>query len=117
MLQAVPIDDGLGIDYAAVSRGTPVYSCDEELIGKVEAILDNKSERIFDGVVIEGSDGKLRFCDAPEVQRTAERGVTLTITATEAAALPPPEKAPPSFKANPGGGRLSRMFGRGWKKS
>jgi hypothetical protein len=113
----VAIDDGLGIDYAAVTRGTPVYSCDEELIGTVDAILDNKSERIFDGVVIETTDGKLHFCDAPEVQRTAERGVTLTITAAEAAQLPAPEKAPPKFKANPGGGRLSRMLGRGWKKS
>jgi len=117
MLPVVAIDDGQAIDYAAVSRGTPVYSADEEMVGKVEAILDNKSERIFDGVVIEGADGKLRFCDAPEVQRTAERGVTLTITAAEVAQLPPPENAPPKFKADPGGGRLSRMFGRGWKKS
>jgi hypothetical protein len=43
--------------------------------------------------------------------------VTLTITAAEVGELPPPEKAAPSFKANPGGGRLSKMLGRGWKKS
>ena len=117
MLPIVAIDDGQAIDYAAVSRGTPVYSADEEIVGKVDAILDNKGERIFDGVVIEGTDGKLRFCDAPEVQRTAERGVTLTLTAAEAAQLPPPDKGAPSFKADPGGGRLSRLFGKGWKKS
>jgi hypothetical protein len=116
MLHAVAIDDGNAIDYAAVTRGTPVYSSDEELVGTVDAILDNRGERIFDGVVIEATDGKLYFCDAPEVQRTAERGVTLTLTAAEVGELPPPEKAPPSFKANAGGGRLSKMFGRGWKK-
>jgi hypothetical protein len=117
MLHLVAIDDGNAIDYAVVPRGTPVYSSDEQVVGKVEAILDNAEERIFDGVVFVDSNGDLRFCDAPEVQRTAERGVTLTITAEAAAKLPPPEKPTPSFKADPGGGRLSRMFGRGWKKS
>jgi hypothetical protein len=111
------IDDGNAIDYAVVPRGTPVYSSDEQIVGKVEAILDNPEERIFDGVVIEAPGGELRFCDAPEVQRTAERGVTLGITAAEAEKLPPPDKAAPSFKANVDGGRLSRVFGRGWKKS
>jgi hypothetical protein len=116
MLYGMPIDDGNAIDYAVVPRGTPVYSSDEQLVGKVDAILDNPEERIFDGVIIEMAGGELCFCDAPEVQRTAERGVTLSIDAAEAAKLPPPEKPAPSFKANPGGGRLSRMFGRGWKK-
>jgi hypothetical protein len=110
------IDDGNAIDYAVVSRGTPVYSCDEQVVGKVDAILDNPREQIFDGVVFETTGGDLRFCDAPEVQRTAERGVTLTLTAAEAAKLPPPDKAAPSYKANVGGGRLSRMFSRGWKR-
>ncbi len=110
------IDDGHGIDYAAVTRGTPVYSSDEEEIGKVDAILDNHQQRIFDGVVIEMKNGDLRFCDAPEVHRTAERGVTLTITAAEAAQLPTPEKGAPSYRANPGGGRLSKMLGHGWKR-
>ncbi len=53
--------------------------------------------------------------DAPEVRRTAERGVTLTITSEEVAELPPPEKGPPVFKPR-GGGRVSRLFGGGWKK-
>jgi hypothetical protein len=113
----MPIDDGNAIDYAVVSRGTPVYSCDEQIVGKIDTILDNPEERIFDGVIFETPSGELRFCDAPEVQRTAERGVTLAITAAEAAELSPPEKPTPSYKADPGGGRLSRMFGRGWKKS
>jgi len=86
------IDDGQAIHYAAVEPGTPVYSVDEVEVGKVKAILDNYRERIFDGVVFRDTGGALRFADAPEVSRTAERGVTLTLTAEQARQLPPPEK-------------------------
>ena len=110
------IDDGEAIHYAAVKRGTPVYSSDEVEIGRVEAILDNYKEHIFDGVVFEDSDGVLRFADAPEVSRTAERGVTLTMVAAEAARLPPPDEGTPSYGPNLAKGRVSRLFGRGWKK-
>jgi hypothetical protein len=111
------IDDGHAVHYSAVERGTPVYSSDEVEVGKVDAVLDNYREHIFDGIVIETLSGDLRFVDAPEVARTAERGVTLSIDAAQAAELPPPEKAPPSFKPNVKAGRLSRFFGGGgWKK-
>ena len=110
------IDDGEAVHYAAVERGTPVYSSDEVEVGRVEAILDNYKEHIFDGVAFKDADGVLRFADAPEVRRTAERGVTLAITATEAAQLPPPDEGHPSFRPNLASGRLSKMFGRGWKK-
>jgi hypothetical protein len=110
------IDDGPAIHYSAVQRGTPVYSSDEVVIGKVDDVLDNYAERIFDGIVMEDTNGDLKFVDAPEVARTAERGVTLTITAAEAAELPVPEKGPKVLKANPRAGRLSRMLGGGWRR-
>ena len=110
------IDDGNSIHYAAVERGTPVYSSDGQVIGRVDAILDNYKERIFDGLVIETPGRELRFVDAPEVARTAERGVTLTISAEEARSLPPPEKAGPMFRPNQHAGRLGRLLGRGWKR-
>jgi hypothetical protein len=110
------IDEGPGVHYAAVKRGTPVYSSDGVLVGKVDAILDNYNEHIFDGVVIDRPDGALVFADAPEVSRTAERAVTLAIDAAAAADLPTPEKAAPSYKANLKAGRVSKMFGRGWKR-
>ena len=110
------IDDGQAVHYTAVSRGVPVYSSDGQEVGKVDAVLDNYTEHIFDGIVLETPTGELRFADAPEVARTAERGVTLSITAAEAAALPEPEKAPPSFGVNRRAGKVSRFFGRGWKK-
>jgi hypothetical protein len=111
----VTIDDGHAVHYTAVGDGTPVFSSDEVQVGVVHAVLDNYVEHIFDGIVMETPDGDLRFVDAPEVARTAERAVTLTIDAQEAAKLPPPEKPAPVFKPR-GGGRLSRLLGGGWKK-
>jgi hypothetical protein len=108
-------DIGPAIHYAAIRPGTPVYSSDGFAVGRVEAMLDNYSEHIFDGVVFADEDGKLRFADAPEVERTAERGVVLRIGAEQARQLGPPEKGSPKFRPNRGG-RLSRLLGGGWKR-
>jgi hypothetical protein len=110
------IDDGQAIHYAAVKRGTPVYSSDEVEVGVVQAMLDNYREHIFDGVVFRDSDGVDRFADAPEVSRTAERGVTLNLTAKQAMQLPPPESGGPSFRPSLSRGRFGRMFGGGWRR-
>jgi hypothetical protein len=111
-----PIDDGEAIHYSAVSRGTPVYAADGVQVGLVRQVLDNYREHIFDGVVFEDGNGTLRFADAPEVSRTAERGVTLNLTAEEAGRLGPPEKGQVDFAPNLSRGRLSKIFGRGWKR-
>src|SRR3954468_23190028 len=100
------IEDGHAVHYLAVERGTPVYGSDEQLVGKVVEVLDNSREQIMDGVVFETPARVRRFVDAPEVARTAELAVTLTIPAAEAAALPPPQK-----DSRPGGGGLRRLFG------
>jgi hypothetical protein len=84
-----------------------VFSSDGEQVGTVDEVLDNYREHIFDGLVIRTSDGERRFVDAPEVGRTAERAVTLTITAAECAQLPPPPKQGPEV-----GGTTKRLFGR-----
>jgi hypothetical protein len=110
------IDDGTAVHYTAVARGTPVYSSDEQPVGRVQQIVDNYREHIFDGIVIEAADGSYRFVDAPEVARTAERAVTLTITAAEVAELPPPERGPGVFGANPRAAGIGRLLGRGWRK-
>jgi hypothetical protein len=110
------VDEGHAVHYTAVERGTPVVSSDGVEVGRVDAVLDNYREHIFDGLVIETGEGDLRFVDAPEVARTAERAVTLAITAEDAAGLPPPEKAPPSFRPRARRGRMSRFLGGGWKR-
>ena len=81
------IDDGYAVHYSAVPRGTAVYSSEEEQVGTIDEVLDNYRERIFDGIVVRSPSGERRFVDAPEVARTAERAVTLTITAEQFAQL------------------------------
>jgi hypothetical protein len=110
------IDDGDAIHYAAVQRGTPVYAADGTEVGTVDQVVDNYREHILDGIVLRTAAGELRFVDGPEVGRTAERGVTLTIDVAEVEELPPPERGAGSFRADVGGGRLSRLFGRTWKR-
>ena len=107
----MPVDDGHAVHYTAVERGTPVYSSDEVEVGKVAEVLDNYQEHIFDGLVIQTTGREKRFVDAPEVARTAERAVTLTITAEEAEQLGPPPRKGAVGGERPSG-RLGRLFGR-----
>ena len=111
------IDDGHAVHYTAVERGTPVYSSDEVELGTVEQVVDNYKEHIFDGIVLRTPAGEHRFVDAPEVKRTAERAVTLTITAEEAEGLPPPEPGGyAEFEPRRGAGKVARKLGFGWKR-
>jgi hypothetical protein len=110
------IDDGEAVHYAAVKPGTSVYGSDQVAVGRVEAILDNYREHIFDGIVFRDDDAVLRFADAPEVSRTAERGVTLAIPAEEARRLPPPDEGHPSFRPRRVRGRIGRLFGGSWRR-
>ena len=97
------MDDGHAVHYTALELSIPVISSDGEEVGEVAEVLDNFREHIFDGLVIKTTAGELKFVDAPEVARTAERAVTLTITAAETADLgPPPAPEKP----------LRRLFGR-----
>lgn len=109
-------DEGHAIHYSAVEPGTPIYSSDGVEVGHVRAVLDNHREHIFDGLVFEDGSGELRFADAPDVARTAERAVTLALDAEGARQLGPPEKGPAKFVPNLRGGRLGRLFGGGWKR-
>jgi hypothetical protein len=102
------IDDGIAVHYSELQRGTPVFGSDEVEVGTVDEVRDLYRERMLDGIVVRTADGVLRFVDAPEVKRTAERAVTLTITAAEGEALPPE----PSRLTRSGGFSLGRIFGR-----
>ena len=98
------------------SAGRPVLGSSGERVGTVRQVVDNYREHILDGFVIEDLAGTVRFVDAPEVSRTYERAVTLTIDADEVAKLPPPEDGPGVFGANLNTGRLSKLFGGAWRK-
>ncbi len=109
-------DDGSAIHYSAVEPGTPVFAEDGAEVGTVRQVVDNYNEHILDGIVFETAEGRTVFVDGPEVGRTAERGVTLTIDASAVAQLPPPEPGVGTFSANRAQGRLSKLFGRAWKR-
>lgn len=109
-------DFGAPVHYAAVEQGTSVYDRDGNVVGEVRQVVDNYREHILDGFVIEDRGGAVRFIDAPEVVRTFERAVTLSIDADEVAALGPPEDGPGVFGANRSTGRLSKLFGGAWRK-
>jgi hypothetical protein len=76
-------DDGVAISYKVLRRGTPVRSADGVQLGKVRRVHEAKRENIFDGIDVDTPAG-LRFLDAPEVARIAERWVTTTFPAGEA---------------------------------
>ncbi len=109
-------DDGYAISYKVLERGTPVVDRDGAEVGTVREVLENLAEHIFDGLVLDTPGGQ-RFVDAPEVARIAERRVTLTLDAAQAAALPERDSAgAPRYRANARGGRFSRFLGGGWKR-
>jgi hypothetical protein len=111
----VDADDGHAISYKLLEAGIPVVTADGAEVGTVDRVLDNDRESIFDGIVVRAPHGDV-FVDAPEVARIAERRVTLTIDAEQAAGLPLYEPGAPEFRADPRAGRLGRFLGRGWKR-
>ena len=109
-------DEGHAVSYKVLARGTAVVSADGTPVGSVGEVLENEREHIFDGLVIDTPDGE-RWVDAPEVARIAERRVTLTLDAEQAAQLPDRDPAGTTeYQANVRAGRLGRMLGGGWKK-
>lgn len=104
------IDDGTAVSYNALQPGIPVYGSDEAEVGTLTKVLDNAREHIFDGIEVKRGDGAVVFVDAPEVARTAERGVTLNITAAAVHAYEPTRTG--VLPGKPAGGLLGRLFGR-----
>ena len=102
-------DYGSPIHYTAVRRGTPVYDGEGVRVGEVRRVADNYAEHILDGFEIADEEGTIRFVDAPEVARTFERGVTLSITASELSELAKPVRR---GLGGAGSGLLGRLRNR-----
>ena len=109
-------DLGHAIHYSAVTKGTPVFGSDGAEVGTVRQVVDNYREHILDGLVIEDRGGTIRFVDGPEVARTFERGVHLSIGAAAVAELGPPEDGPGTFRPTAAKSKLGRLFNGGWRK-
>ncbi len=117
------MDCGSPIAYLVLQPGTAVYTSDREPIGTVERVLFVQEEDVFDGIVIQTSDG-LRFVDSYQVDRIYERCVMTTLAAGDAKSLPPPTDGPAVYAADPAQGqgtslsaRFHRWFGKArWTK-
>jgi len=108
-------DYGDAIGYKVLRRGTPVHGSDGVQVGKVRRVQDNAREHIFDGIVVDTTDGQ-RFVDAPEVARIFERAVLLTITAAEARELPEQGSAMAARMRNASTVRRARRIGRSMRE-
>jgi hypothetical protein len=120
MLSAMD-DLGAPSSYLALADGVPVYSSDGEELGKVEHLLAEPEEDIFDGFVIDTSvlPGGHRFVDAPEVEAIYERGVVLKIDAAAAKELPEPSANPGVLEADGDDAPpspLQQKLGRAWDR-
>ena len=79
----------------------PVYASDGTRVATVRTVLADTASDIFDGIVLDTGSGPDRFVDAPEVARIHERGVLLSLTAEQAAALPAHTAAPVVERVDP----------------
>ena len=80
------------ISYKVLRRGTAVLDVHGIEVGSVRRVREIAREHLLDGIDIDTPDGT-RFVDAPEIGRITNLAVSLTIDATEVAALPAPESA------------------------
>ena len=101
------------IAYTALRPGTSVQTSDGQDFGTVQAVLVDELVSVFDGIVVQTAQGT-RFVDADQVGSIYTTYVRTTLSAEQAANLPPPDastlidiKPPRSMAA-----RLGRMFGR-----
>ena len=108
------MDSGPPIAYTALAEGTTVHSSDGVEVGSVKRVLADESANLFDGIVVDTSDGD-RFVDAPEVGDIHERLVTLKITAEQAQQLSEPSPSPAAVRVSAddiaGGGSGDRARG------
>lgn len=97
------MDLGDPVSYEVLHAGTPVYSSDEQEIGKVSHVLAAEDEDVFDGIVIgEHIFGEEhRFADADDIQAIYEHGVLLKLDRAACAELPKPSANPAVMRDDP----------------
>lgn len=122
------LDLGEPIAYLALERHTPVYSSDGDEIGVVDHVLEDDREDVFDGIVIAhrdehhhllGHQDPHAFADADQIERIYERGVVLSVSTVDAAALPRPSANPAVMRDDPtvgGDSGLHQKLMRAWDR-
>jgi uncharacterized protein YrrD len=115
-------DLGEPSSYLMLEPGPPVYSRDGEEVGKVEHVLADQADDIFDGIVLDTSvlPGGQRFVDAQQVEEIYERGVLLKIDRAAAGKLPEPSENAAAMEvtvddvSDRESSELRRKLGRAW---
>ena len=110
------MDLGSPISYMVLQPRTEVFSSDQRSIGRVEHVLADDREDVFDGIVISHGAGRRRmFADADDVARIYERGVVLRLDAQACERLPEPSANPAVVGEDPGD-RMSGKLRRAWDR-
>jgi hypothetical protein len=102
------------IAYTALQPGTPVQTSDGRHFADVQAVLVDEKVAVFDGIVVQTAAGT-RFVDADQIGSIHTTYVRTTLTAEQAASLPPPDGST-LVEIKPGrslAARWGRRFGRG----
>ena len=110
-------DLGRPVSYLALEEGAAVLASDGDEVGHVAHVLADEEQDIFDGIVIAHGLGRHTFADAEQVAAIHERGVTLTMSAAEADALPEPSENPAVVHddpADPDGSPLADKLRCAW---
>jgi uncharacterized protein YrrD len=115
-------DVGKPSSYLMLAPGPPVYTSDGEQVGKVEHVLADQADDIFDGIVLDTSvlPGGQRFVDAEQVEEIYERGVVLRIDRAAAERLPEPSESAAAMEvtaddlSQTDSSELKRKLGRAW---
>jgi PRC-barrel domain len=96
-------DLGPPASYLTLEKGLPVFSSDGQRVGKVEHLLADVRDDVFDGIVLDTSvlPGGHRFVDATQVDKIYERGVVLTLDRSAAERLPKPTENPAEIDIGP----------------
>jgi len=105
---------GHPIAYTALQPGTSVQTSDGSHFAVVQAVLVDELVSVFDGIVVQTAEGR-RFVDADQIGSIYTTHVCTTLSAEQAAELPPPDGST-LIAIKPGtsmAARMGRMFGRG----
>jgi sporulation protein YlmC with PRC-barrel domain len=113
------VDHGEPISYLVLGAGTDVVGSDGEVVGKVQHVLADEEEDVFDGIVIDAGigPGGSHFVDADQVADIYERAVVLNLPSSAVENLPRPTPAPAvmeSHGAEDSEGRLQSKLHRAW---
>ena len=101
------------IAYTALQQGTPVQTRDGAQFATVQTVLVDEKVSVFDGILVLSATGT-RFVDADQIDSIYTSHVRTTLSAEQAANLPPPDGSnlieikPARSMAD----RLGHLFGR-----